>query len=185
MPRVAVIGSGGAGKSAFAAELGRRLGVEVIHLDRLYWRPGWVPTPREEWRALQRDLVARPDWIIDGNYGATLDLRLAVADVVVFLDVPPPVAVAGILKRWLRQRGRCVQAPGCPEHFDAEFLRWAWRYRRDSRPRVRAALSEYASTAEIVVVRSRREVREALERVVRVVGYSSSMPMAPSASAGS
>ena len=165
MTRVAVIGAGGAGKSTFARKLGDRLDLPVMHLDRLYWRPGWVPTPPEEWRERQARLVAEPRWIIDGNYGATLDLRLQAADVVIFFDVPRRVALCGALLRWLRGRGRELQAPGCPERLDVEFLRWIWRYRHDSRPRVLAALRDHAGSAEVIVVRSWREAGRALERV--------------------
>ena len=163
MPRVAVIGSAGAGKSTFATDLGSRLGIEVVHLDHLYWRPGWVPTPADEWRAIQLGLVSRPDWVIDGNYGGTLDVRLEAADVVVFFDIPRRAAVGGILRRWLANRGREIQAPGCPERFDWSLLRWAWRYPRASRPRVLAALRAHCSAAEVIVVRSRREVHELLD----------------------
>ena len=165
MPRVAVIGSAGAGKSTFAKDLGLRLAIDVIHLDHLYWRPGWVPAHASDWRALQLALVGRPDWVIDGNYGATLDVRLRAADMVVFFDVPRRVALAGILRRWVTNRGRDVQAPGCPERLDWSFLRWAWRYPRDSRPRVLAALQAHCSSAEVIVIRSRREAREVLGRV--------------------
>lgn len=58
MIRVAVVGSGGAGKSTFARHLGERLGGPVIHLDGHCWQPGWVATPSDEWRARQRDLIA-------------------------------------------------------------------------------------------------------------------------------
>ncbi len=51
--RVAVVGSGGAGKSTFARDLGRRTGIPVIHLDQHHWKPGWVETPPEDWRRLQ------------------------------------------------------------------------------------------------------------------------------------
>lgn len=162
MPRIAVIGSGGAGKSTFAEELGRRLGLPVVHLDRLFWRPGWHPTPPDEWRAIQRGLVDRPDWIIDGNYGATFHLRLEAADVVVFFDLPRRVAISGVIRRWRRHRGRDVQAAGCAERLRLDFLRWVWRYPRDSRPRVQAALRAHAVSAEVIEVRSRREVLELL-----------------------
>ena len=48
MRRIAIIGAGGAGKSTLARQLGEVLGIEVIHLDALFWKPGWVDTPRDE-----------------------------------------------------------------------------------------------------------------------------------------
>src|SRR4051812_22129729 len=72
MRRVLVIGSGGAGKSTFARSLAERLGLPLIHLDALYWRPGWVETPKEEWAREVRRLLSADRWVMDGNYGGTL-----------------------------------------------------------------------------------------------------------------
>jgi adenylate kinase family enzyme len=83
MRRVAVVGSGGAGKSAFSEELGRRTGLPVIHLDRHYWKPGWVETPPDEWGALQSGLLTGADWIVDGNYRGTFDICFERADTVI------------------------------------------------------------------------------------------------------
>src|SRR5436190_2972633 len=106
--RVMIIGSGGAGKSVLARELGERLGLPVYHLDALLWRPGWVMRPKDEERALFEELVRRDAWIIDGNYGAgqSLELRLAAADTVIFLDLPRILCLGRSLKRWLTWRGR-------------------------------------------------------------------------------
>lgn len=73
MKPVAVVGSGGAGKSTFARELGRRTGIPVIHLDQHHWKPGWVAAAADERRAIQRDLLSGGAWIVDGNYGGTFD----------------------------------------------------------------------------------------------------------------
>jgi adenylate kinase family enzyme len=69
MRRVLVIGSGGAGKSTFSVALGKRLELPVIHLDAHFWRPGWVETPKPEWRERVAQLAARDAWVMDGNYG--------------------------------------------------------------------------------------------------------------------
>ncbi len=82
-----MVGSGGAGKSTLAREIGQRTGIPVIHLDQHFWKPGWVETPAEEWRAMQNDLLAADCWIVDGNYGGTFDVRFARADTVVVLAV--------------------------------------------------------------------------------------------------
>lgn len=165
--RVAIIGCGGAGKSTLARELGERLGIEVVHLDRLFWRPGWDPMPSDEWRALQAGLVARERWIMDGDYGGTLDVRLDAADTVLFLDMPRRVTLPAVLRRQWRHRGQAVQAPGCPERWSWEFLRWVWNYPRDSRPRALAAIATHAADAEVVVLTSRAEVRRFLAGLAR------------------
>src|SRR5688572_30960534 len=75
MKRILVIGSGGAGKSTFARRLGKILSIEVIHLDSIYWRPGWIETPKQEWKKRVEHLIAGDSWIMDGNYSGTLQLR--------------------------------------------------------------------------------------------------------------
>ncbi len=89
--RILVIGCGGAGKSAFAREMGRRTNLPVVHLDRLYWRPGWVKTEATEWNRVVKEALSADQWIMDGNYGGTLSLRFQACDAVVFLDLPPLV----------------------------------------------------------------------------------------------
>lgn len=83
--RVAVVGSGGAGKWTFARQLGERTGIPVVHLDHHYWKPGWVQTAPHQWWARQAELVAGESWIIDGNYGGTFDVRFPCADTVIVL----------------------------------------------------------------------------------------------------
>ncbi|MFX8106590.1 AAA family ATPase, partial [Acinetobacter baumannii] len=77
MRRVVVIGCSGAGKSTLARRLGERTGLPVVHLDREDWRPGGGEPPRGDWRARVAALAADESWIMDGQYGGTLDLRLA------------------------------------------------------------------------------------------------------------
>lgn len=157
------MGCGGAGKTTFAAELGRRTGLPVIHLDRHYWRPGWVETPAAQWRAAQTALAAGEAWIIDGNYGSTLDVRFARADTVIILALPRWRCIARVLGRWLASRGRAVQADGCPEHVAPTFLCWIWRYRTQSRPRIDAALEPYRDRLHVVELTTPREVKRFLD----------------------
>lgn len=142
MKRVAVVGSGGAGKSTFCLGLSERTGLLVVHLDEHFWQPGWIETPPQPWRARQEELFNAETWIADGNYGGSLDIRLSRADTLVILAIPRLQCIGRVLFRTLRNRGRSVQAPGCPERFDWQFVKWIWRYPVDSRPRLDAAIAQ-------------------------------------------
>jgi adenylate kinase family enzyme len=164
--RVLVIGSGGAGKSTFAAALGARLRLPVVHLDAHYWHPGWVATPEAEWRDRVDRLTAGEAWVMDGNYGGTLDQRLAACDAVVFLDLPRRLCLARVLRRWARYAGRSRpdMAPGCPERLRWEFLRWIWDYPRSRRPAILRRLAALPPDRRVVVLRSPAAVADFLAR---------------------
>ena len=165
MQRVLVIGSGGAGKSTLSAEIGERLGIPVVHLDALYWRAGWTEPDGDEWDQRVRQALGGEAWVMDGNYGGTLDLRLEAADAVVFLDLPRSLCLWRVAKRRVRYHGRSRpdMAAGCPERLDAAFLRWIWDYPRTQRPRVLAKLSAVGPGTQAVVLRSTGEVRRFLD----------------------
>jgi adenylate kinase family enzyme len=161
--RVAIIGTGGAGKSTLARRMGERLGIEVLHLDHLFWQPGWEATPSERWRALQGRFVACDRWIMDGNYVNSMPVRVAAADTVVFVDLPRRTTILRAVRRWWRHRGEDVQAFGCPERVDWEFLWWMWRFPRDTRPRLLATLAEHAGVGtRVVMLRSPSDVERFL-----------------------
>ncbi len=164
MKRVLVIGSGGAGKSTFAARLGEALGLPVIHLDRFYWRAGWVETPKGEWRGRVEELIRGDAWVMDGNYSGTLDIRLEACDAVVFLDVPRAVCLWRVLKRAVtyRKGGRPDMAEGCVEKIDLEFLRWIWDYPNRTRPEILKKIEERARGKSVVVLRKQGEIERFL-----------------------
>ncbi|HVG30603.1 MAG TPA: DNA topology modulation protein [Pyrinomonadaceae bacterium] len=164
MKKILVIGSGGAGKSTFSKRLGDALGLEVIHLDRLYWKPGWVEPPKPEWRARVEELLRGDSWIMDGNYSGTLDIRLGACDTVIFLDVPRAVCLWRVLKRAAvyRSGGRADMAEGCDEHFNPEFMRWIWNYPKRSRAKIFRLLGAGARDKTVVLLRTRAEIESFL-----------------------
>lgn len=139
MERIAVIGCGGAGKSTLSRRLGLITGLPVVHLDAHFWSAGWTPTPREQWRDVVAGLVAAPRWVMDGNYRSTMDMRLARADTVVFLDYGRLRCLWRALRRRVAWWGatRPDMAPDCPERgIDLDFFRWIWRFPGDGRPQL-------------------------------------------------
>jgi adenylate kinase family enzyme len=131
-----VLGSPGAGKSTFARRLGAAMDLPVIHLDQQYWNAGWVPTEPEAFRAKVRALLEQPAWVMDGDYGSTLDLRIPAADAIFYVDQPRWLCMWGVLKRSLGGIGRVRtdMAPGCLEKFSWEFYVYTWNYHRAKKP---------------------------------------------------
>lgn len=167
MQRVLVIGSGGSGKSTIANQLGKLLNLEVTHLDKVYWRAGWVEPEREEWIKTVTDLIEPDSWVIDGNYSGTLELRLQRCDTVVFLDLPRVLCLWRIVKRFLVYRNgtRPDVAEGCQENLNLEFIKWVWNYPRRSRPKVVKRLQAHGAGKQIFWLRSRNEVQRFLSQL--------------------
>lgn len=161
--RIMVVGSGGAGKSTFALRLAELTGLPLIHLDLHHWKPGWEATPKDEWANVVQSLASSDRWIIDGNYGETLDLRVSRADAIVFFDFSRVTSLWGAIKRWMLRRPRPDMVAGNHERLDPTFLRWIWNYPEVSRPKVMAAIQSAGPEVEVVLVRNRREVRQLLE----------------------
>lgn len=127
MRKIIVAGvSAGVGKSTFAARLGEKLDLPVHHLDAYHWKPGWKEAGKEEFKAAQHNIVKGGDWIIEGNYSSTFDIRMAQADTFIYLELPLAVCLYRVLKRWLSNIGktRPDMGEGCPEKMEWEFLKF-------------------------------------------------------------
>jgi adenylate kinase family enzyme len=167
--RVLVSGLAGAGKSTFSRALSANTGLPLVHLDIHFWKPSWVEPTEEEWREKQRGPLSGDEWIVDGNYHATLDLRLERADTVVYLDTPWWVCAWRALVRGVRKRPARFQLPdGCNESAfrrlrDEWWLVWRiWRVRRSDRAREFETMSRHGNNVALYVLRSKRAVREFL-----------------------
>jgi adenylate kinase family enzyme len=168
MRRVLIIGSAGAGKSTLATRLAAKLQLPVIHLDAVYWQPGWKETPKDEWQARVAELIQRDAWIMDGNYGGTMEMRVQAADTVILLDTPRTQCLFRVFKRALRYRGktRPDMNPGCPEMLpDWEFIRWIWTYPKLRRPEILDLLSRHDGEKRILILRSSGDVERFLMTV--------------------
>jgi adenylate kinase family enzyme len=169
MQRVLVIGCSGAGKSTLSRKLAALKGLPLIDLDYEYWRPGWIEPPKDEWRANVTEFCSRLAWVMDGNYAGTLDIRIARADTVIWLDYPRTVCLRRVLWRVAKDYGRVRDGlpEGCPERFDPTFLRYIWNFNRTHRPRVMAALDSHGAHVRLHRLRNQRDATDFLASVDR------------------
>lgn len=154
MKRVVIIGPGASGKSTLARQLGQITGLRVVELDKLFWGPGLVETPRDQWIELQRKLVVENQWIMDGDLGPNdaIEVRLRAADTIIFLDFS---AVRCAWRAVRRSRERL------------DFWLWLLRYRHQSRPFLMKAIFDHAATATIHLLRNPAAVMQFVADVVQ------------------
>lgn len=153
MNRVIVIGvSSGVGKSTFARALGKLAGIDVTHLDRLYWKPGWVEAPAEEFSAAQRTIVEQDQWIIEGNYTSTIEIREPLADTVIYLELPLHVCLYRVVKRRIQYHGKTREdlTEGCPEKIDWAFIKFIVTTYGRRKKKMLERLQHYANEGKTV-----------------------------------
>lgn len=168
MNRIVILGSSGSGKSTLARNLGKKLGLPVIHLDLHYWNPGWEPTPSDEWQKEVQSLIDEPKWIIDGNYRSTLDMRLEACDAAIFLDMPPTLCVQRAIKRRFQylNQPRPDITRGCKEHVldpkFPQFIKHILNYPNRARPTVLRKLHQIKHQKNVFILRSSKDVADFL-----------------------
>jgi adenylate kinase family enzyme len=158
-----IIGASGTGKSTLARKIGDRLDLPVVHLDRLFWNPGWKECPEPEFRARVASAAGAPAWVIDGNYSRTYDLRLPHAQALIWLDLARHVYFPRAIWRSILYLGRTRLDVGdnCPDRFDPSFIfDWVWNYPTRDRARTHAFVEGQRTEKQVIVLTTPAMVRK-------------------------
>ena len=163
MRRIVILGNAGSGKSTLARRLGERLRLPVVHLDVLFWEPGWTEPDNDAFRARVSAAIASDAWVSEGNYlSRTFDLRLPRADQIIWMDTPRLTCVRRVIVRSALAKPRADLAAGCEEGLFGKdflpFLAYTWNYDRKSRPRLEAARQAMAPDVPVVHLRGTRQI---------------------------
>lgn len=161
MKKVIIIGCPGSGKSTFARSLQNKTGLPLFYLDMLKWNSDKTTVSKEIFLDRLNGILSEDEWIIDGNYAATMELRMSVCDTVFFLDYPLEVCLSGIKARQGKPR---PDMPWIETEDDEEFLEFIRDYNTDSRPKVIELLNKY-SDKNIVVFKSRKEAEQYINEI--------------------
>ena len=166
MKRIQIMGCSGEGKSTLARKLGEKTGLPVIHIDQLFWKPGWVESGKEEIDQKILAAAAGEKWIMDGNYTRTLTQRLERCDLVIYLDFPRWFCIWSILRRYFQNIGkvRPDMPEGCLEKVDREFLTWVWEYNGKHREKFYEAFA-MMPRGKVIILKNRREVKKFLKQI--------------------
>ncbi len=154
MKKVIVVGCPGSGKSTFARKLQEKTGLPLYYLDMIWHKPDKTTLTKEEFDEKLHELIARDEWIIDGNYSRTLEPRLQACDTAFVLDLPLEVCLAGAQARVGTKR---IDMPWEETELSQEFLNYILSFSQQKLPRLLQLARQYSAQKQVVFFRSRRE----------------------------
>ena len=158
MKKVIVIGCPGSGKSTVSRALHNKTGIPLYHLDMMYWNADKTTVEKSVFLERLSAVLENNEWIIDGNYGSTMELRMAACDTVIFLDYPLDVCLDGIKERRGKPRS---DMPWIETEEDEEFIEFIKNYNEQQKPKVLELLEKYRDK-NIIIFKSREQANEFL-----------------------
>ncbi|MEI8344075.1 MAG: hypothetical protein WCF93_03950 [Candidatus Moraniibacteriota bacterium] len=165
MKRILILGSVGSGKSTLASKLHEKLGFPVICLDQHFWKPNWQATEDGDWRQKVKQLAQTKQWIMDGNFLNTLDIRLPKADTVIFIDCNRFICLYRFFKRiiWKREYG---VIEGCRESLNIKMLIWIlWKFPQYPRKNIITEIEKVKDKKNIFILKSNNDVEKFLSKI--------------------
>ncbi len=164
--RILVIGCSGGGKTTFTKKLSTMLNLPTIHLDTHFWRSGWTSPPRVEWRKTVEQLVEQEQWIMDGTFDSTFDLRFPKADLIIILKQPKLLCLWRAFIRMLTYRNedhRPDLPEGCPEKFDLSFYHYIWTYNRVHNPIFEENIDRFQKRESTIFLHGDKQIKSFID----------------------
>lgn len=154
MKKVIVIGCPGSGKTTFAEKLQENTGLPIYYLDAIWHKPDKTHIPRDEFDERIKEIFETSEWIIDGNYGRTIEMRMKECDTVFLFDLPTEVCIQGATERIGNGR---YDLPWLETELDPEFESFIKEFPETTLPKIYALIEKYKAEKEIIIFKSREE----------------------------
>lgn len=165
--RLMVIGCSCAGKSTFSRRLAKITGLPLTHLDRLYWKSGWIEEDKQIFKAKQKNIVMQESWIIDGNFRSTMEMRLERAQIVYRFKIGTLACLQGYAKRLIQSKLKVKRTDiteGCEQKFDWDFLKFITGFSRNQEKLADEILKNYPYV-KVITFYSRKQAERYLDRL--------------------
>lgn len=170
MTRIIIIGNGGTGKSTLGEKLGKIFNLEVTHLDKITFKPGWIRVDEDEFRKQLNEIISKEDWIVEGwSYHSTLRMRLEVSTIIIYLKFSIFTCYRNALIRHIKYFYR--QNPYDPEDSPIlkktnKMVKAMWKVHKEYEPELQEMLKEFKNQKKIFVFERRKDLNEFVKKLI-------------------
>lgn len=152
MKKVIVIGCPGSGKTTFSEKLSQCTGLPLYYLDAIWHKPDRTHISREEYDARLAEILAEEEWIIDGNYSRTVEVRMQACDTVFLFDLPTETCIQGATERLGKAR---YDVPWIDTELDPKLKQEIEDFPIKTLPTIYELVDRYSKNKQIIVFKSR------------------------------
>ena len=162
MNKVIVIGCPGSGKTTFAEKLNKSTGLPIYYLDAIWHKSDKTHISRENFDERITEIFSESEWIIDGNYNRTIEIRLKQCDTVFLFDLPTDICLQGARERLGKER---YDLPWIEKEPDPEFEEFIKEFADKSLPKIYELIEKYKNEKEIVIFKTREEADSYIQKL--------------------
>ena len=163
MGKILIIGCPGSGKSTLSKKINKMTKIPLYHLDLIYWKDDKTNIDKNEFISVLSDILKKDEWIIDGNYSSTMEMRIKSCDTIIFLDYPLDVCLKGVNERKGTKRS---DMPWIETEDDISFIEFIKAYNSVNRPQVLDLFNKYPEK-KIYIFKNRKEADEFVAKLKR------------------
>ncbi len=127
--RIMIFGLPESGKSTFALKLSKVLKLPLYHLDKYFFISHWIERSEEDFLEIQKGIVEKEQWIVDGNCIHSLETRYKRADIVIYICFPRILCIFRLFQRLLKKDSEILdRAPNCKEKVSWKLIQYLWNF---------------------------------------------------------